>query len=84
MDTDSVTPVRFSGFPIAWSPDGKALILSSDTQTSGGQGGPPDPTDSGPFTLTAVTFTSTWQVASSVTLTTHASLLPLLGFVRTA
>jgi hypothetical protein len=84
MDTDSVTPVRFSGFPVAWSPDGKTLILSSDTQTSGGQGGLPDPTDSGPFTLTAVTFTATWQGASSVTLTTHASLIPLLGFVRTA
>jgi hypothetical protein len=88
IDTGSVTPVRFSGFPVAWSPDGKTLILSSDTQTSGGssggQGGRPDPTDSGPFTLTAVTFTATWQVASSVTLTTHASLLPLLGFVRTA
>ncbi|HZC06341.1 MAG TPA: hypothetical protein VE338_11960, partial [Ktedonobacterales bacterium] len=84
MDTDSVTPVRFSGFPVAWSPDGKTLILSSDTQNSGGQGGFPAPTDSGPFTLTAVTFTATWQVAISVTLTTHASLLPLLGFVRTA
>ena len=84
IDTGSVTPVRCSGFPVAWSPDGKTLILSSDTQTSGGQGGPPAPTDSGPFTLMAVTFTATWQVASSVTLTTHASLLPLLGFVRTA
>ncbi len=84
MDTDSVTPVRFSGFPVAWSPDGKTLILSSDTQPSGGQGAIPFPTDSGPYTLTAVTFTATWQVASRVTLTTHASLLPLLGFVRTA
>jgi hypothetical protein len=37
---------------------------------------------SGPYTLTAVSFGANWSVASSVTLTTQAMQIPVLGLVR--
>ncbi len=37
---------------------------------------------SGPYTLTADTFDANWNVTTSVTLTTRAMQIPVLGFVR--
>lgn len=37
---------------------------------------------SGPYTLTAVSFSANWSVASSVMLTTQAMQIPVLGLVR--
>jgi hypothetical protein len=75
LDTDFVTWVKLPDYPLAWSPDGKTLILCGSSSNSDGA-------NNGPCALTAVTFTAGWQVASSVTLTRNAGPLPILGFVH--
>ena len=76
LSTDSVTPLPTIGFPMAWSPDGKTIIWSSDGQNASAVG-------AGPFTLTAETFGSNGQTTQTV-LTTHATNFNFIGFLRTA
>lgn len=86
LDRDSVTPVNLLAYPVAWSPDGKTLVLaaspaSSKFDSSDGEGGP-QPNGFGPFSLTAITFGTSWKVTGSVTLTSRAMQIPMLGFVH--
>jgi hypothetical protein len=81
--TDSVTTLQLPGDPVGWSPDGKTLIVASGVFPDGNSGlDNAGVVGSGPFTLTAVTFTANWQVASSVMLTHSAMNIPMLGFVH--
>ena len=85
VDHDSATPVTLSGFPVAWSPGGQTLILATGDATSNANAyGFADVgiVDSGPYTLTAVTFDANWNIVQTVTLTNHAMQIPTLGFVR--
>lgn len=86
IDHDTASPVALSAFPVAWSPDGKTLILATSDPTSNSNGiGFADVgvIGSGPYTLTAVTFDSNWHIATTVMLTHEAMQIPTLGFVRT-
>ncbi len=85
IDRDSSTPVTLAGFPVAWSPDGKTLIIARSDPTSNANGvgaGDVGETGSGPDTITAVTFNASWQGSSPVHLTTKASQIPRVGFVH--
>lgn len=85
IDHDTATPVALAGYPVAWSPDGKTLIVATSDPVSMANGvgeGDVGEIGSGPYTLTAVTFNANWQIATTVTLTTHASQIPMLGFVH--
>lgn len=86
IDDDGVLSFSLSGFPVAWSPVGRTLILARLNSYAG-----QDPetglndvgiVGSGPYSLTAVIFSANWSVASSVTLTTQAMQIPVLGLVR--
>lgn len=84
---DSATPLHLAGFPEAWSPDGGTLVVAAGSQQDmvnelgfndvGVVG-------TNPFTLTALTVDSQGHVQNSVKLTTQATTIPMLGFVRTA
>ncbi len=76
LDRDTVTHLNLINGPFieAWTPDGKALIVSSDWQHSVGIG---------PHTISAVTFGPNGQI-SAVDLTHDAYTMPFVGFVRTA
>ncbi len=85
IDHDTSTPVTLSGYPVAWSPDGRTLILAKSDPTSNANGvgaGDIGEIGSGPYTLTAVAFDANWSISTTVTLTTHASQIPMLGFVH--
>jgi hypothetical protein len=84
---DTATPLTLAGFPEAWSPDGGTLIVATgsrqDMITELGF----DDVGSvglGPFTLTALALDGQGRVLTSATLTTQATTVPVLGFVRTA
>lgn len=98
IDQDTSTPISLPAFPVAWAPDGKTLILAHDTPlipkgqgSNGGGDGEASQVlgfndigvvDSGPYVLTAVSFDANWNIANSVTLTTTATHIPVLGFVH--
>ena len=73
MDCAIQLPAK--GFVGGWSPDNSTLVLTGGYQTQEGGGS---------FPLTALTFTPSWQVASSTILTQTAQWIPFIGFVRTA
>jgi hypothetical protein len=83
---DAATPLTLTGFPEAWSPDGRTLIVATgskyDMVTERGF----DDAGSvglGPFTLTALALDGQGRVLTSAILTTQATTIPVLGFVRT-
>jgi hypothetical protein len=85
---DTATPLSLSGAPEAWSPDGSTLIMAA-----GSSGGVSEDSagwkdvgavGAGLFTLTAVRIGMDGSMSPSITLTTHAMNIPLLGFVHTA
>lgn len=88
VDRDTVTPVSLSGFPVAWSPDGRTLVVASAIPTDepdfGDSKGGSLPANYGPVTLTAINFNASWVATHSVTLTTKAMLIPTLGLIHTA
>lgn len=84
---DTATPLAVSGFPEAWSPDGGTLVVAVGSQQDMVNGlGFKDVgiVGSDPFTLTALTVDSQGNIHNSVTLTTDATTIPVLGFIRTA
>jgi hypothetical protein len=84
---DTATPLNIAGFPEAWSPDGGTLIVSTGSrQDMINELGFNDVGSVGiaPLTLTALTLDGQGRVLSSATLTTQATTIPVLGFVRTA
>ncbi len=72
VGADTATPIASAGYPMGWAPDNGPLVLSSVYGSSVGQG---------PYTLSAVTCTSTLQ-CSSTTLTERAMTFDFLGFMR--
>lgn len=85
---DTVTPITLPGVPEGWSPDGATLLLATNPKHPitedapgfndiGAQG-------AGPFTLSAVQVSASGGLGRPTTLTTHAMIIPTLGFVRTA
>ncbi len=84
---DTATPIALAGDPVAWSPDGSTLVVASSAQGANeDSAGWNDvgAVGAGPFTLTAVRVGMGGGLSSSVTLTTSAMDIPLLGFVHTA
>lgn len=84
---DTATPLAVTGFPMAWSPDGNTLIAAVGTQQdmANAQGfNDVGVVGSGPYTLSALTVNSQGNVQKTVTLTSQANTIPMLGFVRTA
>jgi Tol biopolymer transport system component len=74
VQTDSATRLLPNQYPAQWSPDGKTLIIST--------GWPGASFDTAPYTITAITLTDDNQVASQITLTTKAYVVPFLGFLH--
>jgi hypothetical protein len=84
---DTATPLTLPGFPEAWSPDGGALIVATGSRLDMiNERGFNDVGSIGisPLTLTALALDDQGRVLSSATLTTQATTIPVLGFVRTA
>lgn len=84
---DTATPIALPGTPEAWSPDGSTLIVASSPQGANedsSEWNDVGAVGAGPFTLTAVRVGMNGGISSSVTLTTSAMDIPLLGFVHTA
>lgn len=84
---DSATSLTLPGFPEAWSPDGSALIVATGDQTSNANGSGYTNigvVGSGPYTLSAISVSAQGSMSPSVTLTTRAMDVPVLGFVHTA
>ncbi|HEX8983242.1 MAG TPA: hypothetical protein VF792_10760, partial [Ktedonobacterales bacterium] len=78
--------IALPAFPVAWAPDGRTLILASGPKSGDGETNPGYNNvgwvGAGAFTLTAVTFDSTWRITSSVILTHNAAQIPTLGLAR--
>lgn len=84
---DSATPLNLPGCPEAWSPDGGTLVVATGSRLDMANAlgfNDVGVVGSDPFTLTALTMDGQGHVQSSVKLTTQATTIPLLGFVRTA
>lgn len=86
IDHDTLMPIALPAFPVAWAPDGRTLILASGPKSGDGETNPGYNNvgwvGAGAFTLTAVTFDSTWRITSSVILTHNAAQIPTLGLAR--
>jgi hypothetical protein len=75
-DTGASIPIKSMDSVAGWSPDGSTLVLSNATNDENTVG-------MGPFTLTAVTFSSSGQ--ATLTPLTHNSMsFVFLGFIRSA
>lgn len=83
--TDTLTPVSLPTFPVAWTPDGRALVLATSDDPSGD--GPVGFSDvgqigAGPFTLSVVSIDASGQLSTPQVLPAHPIDIPLLGIVR--
>lgn len=84
---DSATLLKLPGFPEAWSPDGGTLVVATGDQTSNANGigyTNVGVVGGGPYTLSALSVSAQGSVSVSVTLTTQAVDVPVLGFVHSS
>ncbi len=85
---DTATRLTLPAYPEAWTPDGSALLLATNSQQAMAEDAPgfndTGVLGSGPYTLTLAPVGSKGAIGAPITLTTQAMTIPTLGFIHTA
>lgn len=85
---DTATRLTLPAYPEAWTPDGSALLLATNSQQAMAEDAPGfndiGVIGSGPYTLSLASVDARGGIGAPTTLTTQAMTIPTLGFFHTA